>query len=152
MDLIEIHLIYYAQNGKRTTLHDVMQNVFMTIEKMRNFMFYKSKPISFRSLPYGFRDVKSTLCYQLTLSLPTPLELILFHGLLFSWGCYDNHHSSEKWSLLQSIFDGHIFPSNCRGFWMFTPKDGQVFSSMCQHGVRSKRDCKPSFLNFAHIL
>jgi hypothetical protein len=44
-------------------------------------------------------------------------------GCFFLWGCNDNYGLGEGWSSLQSIPNGHVFPSNDRGFQMFTPID-----------------------------
>lgn len=67
-------------------------------------------------------------------------------------GCCDNHSSSEGWSLLGSIPNEHVSPSNCKVFWMFTPKSKRVLSSMCQHGVGNEGHQKPYSFSFAHIL
>jgi hypothetical protein len=42
-------------------------------------------------------------------------------GYFFLWGCGDNYGSSEGWSLLQLIPNGHVFPFNDKGFQMFPP-------------------------------
>jgi len=60
--------------------------------------------------------------------------------------------SNERWFLSQLVFDGHVFLSNYRGFWMFAPTSGQVSSSMCQYGVGNKWHRKPSSFNFVCIL
>jgi hypothetical protein len=46
----------------------------------------------------------------------------------------------------------NMFLSSCRGFQVLTSMDRRVFSSMCQHDVRSEGHQKPSSFNFAHIL
>jgi len=48
---------------------------------------------------------------------PIQVDLVL-------WGCYD---SGKGWSLSQSVLDGHVSPSGCRGFWMSTTTNEWVF-------------------------
>jgi hypothetical protein len=110
--------------------------------------------VSFHPLPYNFYIVKSTLCYQLmvsthwqTLSSPTPFELIWFHELFFLMGLL-----GQLWLKQKMVPNKHVSPSSCKGFWMFSPTCKRVTLSMCQHVVRSKRHCRPSFLNFARNL
>jgi hypothetical protein len=67
---------------------------------------------------------------------PTRFDLVS-QGI-FSYRVVVTISSNEGWSLSQSIFDGHVSFSNCRGFWMFTPTSKRFFSSMCQYGVRNK--------------
>jgi hypothetical protein len=45
---------------------------------------------------------------------PIQVDLVL-------WGCYDSCGLSKRLFLSRSILYGHVFPSNCRGFWMSTP-------------------------------
>ncbi len=49
-------------------------------------------------------------------------------------GCCDNHNSSERWSLLGSIPNEHVSPSNYKGFWMSTPKTNK-FLLQCANMV-----------------
>jgi hypothetical protein len=48
---------------------------------------------------------------------PIQVDLVL-------WGCYDSCSLNKRWFLSRSIFYGHVFPSNCRDFWMSTPTSG----------------------------
>ncbi len=70
----------------------------------------------------------------------------------FLWGCDNNCNLGEGWSLLQSVFGGHVFYSSYRGLCMSTPIHGWVFSSMCQHSVGSEGHWTPSFRSFARTL
>ncbi len=66
---------------------------------------------------------------------PIQVDLVL-------WGCYDSCGSNKGWSLSQLVFDGHVSPFSCRGFWMSTIASKQVFSLMYQCGMKSKRALK----------
>ncbi len=117
------------------------------LREMQVFMCCNSRLIFFHPSPYNLRIVESTLCFQLmvstrwqTLSLPTPLELIWFRGLFFLWGCYKRVIvQGENDFYHDQFFGGHVFPSSCRGFQVFTLVGGRVSSSMCQHVMGNKR-------------
>ncbi len=146
MDLIGIHLIHYIHNGEWTTLHDVVWDISWSLKRYKISCFTKTNPCPSTSHTIVFvmsnwHYVINQWCSPLVdVVITDPFELIRIHGLLFLVGCYNSHNSSEGWFLLQLVLNRHIFPSIYKSFWMFTPKVKRVFSSMCQHGVRSKRD------------
>ncbi len=84
-------------------------------------------------------------------SLVVPLLLkffILFYFIpmkekkFFFYGVWDNScSSSEGWSLLVSIFNGHVSFFNYQKFFecLHEEKTNEFSSSMCQHDVRSER-------------
>ncbi len=89
-------------------------------------MFRKSKPMSICPLPYNFRVVKSTFCYQLMvfaqwqmLSLLTSLELIWFHKLIFLVGLRQQLRRKQRIILSRLIPNKHVSPFSCGGLQMF---------------------------------
>jgi hypothetical protein len=75
---------------------------------------------------------------------------VVIYSFLWDWD--NNCSSGEGWSLSWLVLGGHVFPSSYKGLWMSTPTHRRVFSSMCQHGVRSEGHWRPSSLSFARIL
>ncbi len=140
--------------------HIILCKMFLwSLQKMRDFMFHNNKPISFHYLPYNLHVLTqhcfiSWWCWHIGRYCHRRLYLSWFDftGCSFWWGCDDNCDLGERWSLSWSIPNGHVSLSNCGSFWMFTLIGGWIFSSMCQHGVGSKRHSRNSSFNFMHIL
>jgi hypothetical protein len=127
--------------------------------KMQDFMFCENKPMSFHPLPYSLCTIELTC----VISWWCPHIGRHFHcrshsswfgfiSFFFAWGCDDNYGLGEGWFLLGLVPSRHVSPFSCGSFWVFSLVGGWVFSSMCQHDVRSKGCWKPSFFKFTHLL
>jgi hypothetical protein len=144
----------------RRQLHMMLCNMFLwPLREIWDFMFHKSKPMSFCSLSFSFCVVELRLYYQLMvfahwqmLSSLIPFKLIYFTNCSFLRGCGNSYKWNKGWFLLWSVPNIHVFLFSDGGIQMSTLVIRRVFSLMCQHGVGSEGHWRPSSLSFAHIL
>jgi hypothetical protein len=133
-----IHILHCSHGGERTALHNVVWDVFCGHSKRCEIScLTKANPCPSTSCHEGFTSlswhcainwwcwhVGRCCCHQ-------SIWVDLVSQGIFSCKVVVTISSNERWSLSQLVLDGHVFLSNCRGFWILTPISRQVFSSMC---------------------
>ncbi len=158
LDPTRVHLVHYIHVRARMVSHNIVWNTFPTIVKNARFHILWNQTHVFSPMPVIFimlscHCVISRWCLHFGKLCHCQLHSSLFNfvGYFLSWGCCDNYSSNEGWSLLQWILNGHVCPSSCKGFQMFTLTNRWIFLSMCQHEMRSERHLKPSTFNLVLI-
>jgi hypothetical protein len=119
-----IHIPRCVHGGEKTVSHDVMGDVFVFITKDVKFHVSQNQthvlpPLVMKASRHRINIVPSV--DDVVITNPTQVDLVsqsIISCMVVTIS------SNEGWSLSQSILDGHVFLSNCTGFWMFTPTSG----------------------------
>jgi len=133
-----IHLVCCAHGGERIALHDAIRYAFAPIAKDARFhVFLKPNPCS--SMPFlqsSSRRVNIVLSIDgirtlvnVVIANPTQIDFGIM-GSSFSWGSYNISGSSERRTLLRPLLSGHVSPFCHKSFWVSSPRDRQLSSSM----------------------
>jgi hypothetical protein len=134
---MEIHLVCCAHGGERIASHDAIRYAFASIAKDARFhVFWKPNPCSSKPFfQYSSGRVNIVLSFvgihtlvNVAIANPTQIDFGII-GSSFSWGSCDISGSSER-TLSRPLLSGHVSPFCHKGFWVSSPRDRQLSSSM----------------------
>lgn len=127
LDLMGIHFLCCTHGEERMVSFDVVWDVFTAIGRCEISCFVRVDPCPFAPclivfVSSSWHCIINQWCSHISRRCHCwpHSSWFGFTSYYFLWGCDNSCESSKGWSLLKSIPSGHIFPSSCESFWIFT--------------------------------